>query len=916
MKSASLVCLVVLTFPAAVLFAQNSHPFLSNLSATKDSPLYTTYAAALERSGFILDEGYSFLFDDSTRGPDFITDMAGDIAIAFKRGSRFVYTTTDLSRPPVITASYGDLVQFTEYPFDDLQVDATFLVESSRAALYEIRFTNVGNKALTCVCFPFLRNRYRTFDRVVFSKEANSTTFLHEEFPDDWVLEHALPRIDTVRDVVYVRGDVERAMSYRTFSSEPVTLPQVKELGRRQLYPVRGRAVSVVDEGHRSPLSGGFRIQVFLNGDSRRFLTENAPRWGSGEENVDGSGDFAVELGNFGKVTAQDSFTVRCAREGSPLMGIAGGTVHDLKELHQTRLDLSFGSSPWPREPVGLTRQIRQGGAEIHLSWDKNPDARRFAVYRRNYRSQGYFECIADYLRTSTFTDRIDTTSNIYAYVVVALDSLGRMSMNSKEVNNLPGGSFSGAIMSPRRPTKNATDLARVIAFQRTVNLQPGESSSIRLVRVVGSAAESPDSLLALAHSVSAIEPATHRASDEELYSSVPSLREEDHEKQLLYWSAFTLMRQVMLPPEGKCHYAYYVFSREPQWGWGHGGQVFHESLSMLAYALFDPAGAMNSQRVYMERQRADGYINYRTGPYLDEDIPYAGQLTTSAPWFAWENWEIFLISHDRKFLEDAYTSSVRFYNYVVRNRDADGDGLCEWGADAVLESVRDASVAVWDQVGWPSNFEAVDLNSMLVSEARALAAMAKELGRKADVELWESDAAERAREINEHMWDDQSGFYYNIDREKHSFSFRNPDDLKRREIIGFLPLWAGIADKEQAARLVAHLTDTAEFWRRYGIPSLAANDPFYDPKGYWNGPVWVEWNYLIVRGLLRYGYDQVARELTDRVARAMIIQLKKNHSLWEFYSPDDPWAGYHREYIWAGIIARMMVDVQNPDRR
>jgi hypothetical protein len=32
-----------------------------------------------------------------------------------------------------------------------------------------------------------------------------------------------------------------------------------------------------------------------------------------------------------------------------------------------------------------------------------------------------------------------------------------------------------------------------------------------------------------------------------------------------------------------------YVFSREPTWGWGHDGQVFHESLSMLAYALFDP---------------------------------------------------------------------------------------------------------------------------------------------------------------------------------------------------------------------------------------------------------------------------------------------------------------------------------------
>ncbi len=39
-------------------------------------------------------------------------------------------------------------------------------------------------------------------------------------------------------------------------------------------------------------------------------------------------------------------------------------------------------------------------------------------------------------------------------------------------------------------------------------------------------------------------------------------------------------------------------FSREPKWGWGYGGQVFHESLVMLAYAFMDPESAMNSQRV------------------------------------------------------------------------------------------------------------------------------------------------------------------------------------------------------------------------------------------------------------------------------------------------------------------------------
>jgi len=146
-------------------------------------------------------------------------------------------------------------------------------------------------------------------------------------------------------------------------------------------------------------------------------------------------------------------------------------------------------------------------------------------------------------------------------------------------------------------------------------------------------------------------------------------------------------------------------------------------------------------------------------------------------------------------------------------------------------------------------------------------------------------------------------------------FTYKNNNDLKRDEIIGFLPLWAAIATPEMAERLIDKLTDPEKFWRRYGIPSLAADDPYYNPKGYWNGPVWVEWNALIVHGLINYGYNDLAAEITDRVAKNMIAQLKKDHNFWEFYSPDHQWAGYHKSYIWAGIIARMMIDC-NEGRR
>jgi len=220
----------------------------------------------------------------------------------------------------------------------------------------------------------------------------------------------------------------------------------------------------------------------------------------------------------------------------------------------------------------------------------------------------------------------------------------------------------------------------------------------------------------------------------------------------------------------------------------------------------------------------------------------------------------------------------------------------------------------VWDEVGWPANFEALDLNTMLVQEAKSLAAMARELGKTKEANRWENAAQKRADLINQFMWDEESGFYYHVDKKDHNFSFQKKNDLKRQEIIGFLPLWAGIASLQQAKRLIEHLTDPHKFWRKYGVPSLAADDPYYNPRGYWNGPVWVEWNYLIFYGLKQYGYDSLAKELTDRVAANMIAQLKKDHQLWEFYSPDEQWAGYHRQYIWAGMIARMLWEVYEKD--
>jgi hypothetical protein len=907
----SLLVVLMLSL-SSVAWAQTRTPFLSNLRAVHSSPLYTTYAAAMERAEFTLDKGYHFVFYDTTRGADFVNESGGDICLAFTKGGKYVHAVKDMYKPPVITMSYPDLAVYTFFPFKEVEVTVTFFVYSSHVAVQRIDLRNVTDSPVSIGVIPFLRNSARTYEQIKFLKEKDAMTFSHEEFPDDWVLDHKIPYVNVVNDVYAISDPPDRMTSFRSYQWGTVEIPQVKDLKKESAYLVWGR-LNRPGGGRCSADPKATRIMVMLNGDRRWILTETAPRWGSAEDNINRYGYYGIELGNFGAVKEGARFTVwgMCGESGET--GRVNGTVGKSNDRDSTRIDLPLGSSSIPRAPDDLKMDIWGSGTEVRLYWKKSDDAVAYNVYRRDYRAGGVYDLIGDNVRQTFFTDKNIPGDSVYGYVVVAVGPDGGMSIHSSEVNNIAGSDFLTDVRYPGQSVNQVSDLARVVAFFRTYDLRPGGMHRVVVSRAVARPSDTLANIVDTARGMPTLNMSPFIQANEQLFSRVPAPPFTDPDRQMLYWSAFSLMRQVMLPPEAKSHYNYYVFSREPQWGWGHGGQVFHESLTMLAYALMDPLSAMGSQRVYIERQKPDGYINYRTGSYLDEEIPYAGQLTTSAPWYAWQNWEIYLISHDRKFLEDSYASSAAFYRYYVGNRDADGDGLCEWGAHAVLESVRDAYVAVWDQVAWPSNFEAVDLNSMLVSEARSLAAMAKELGKTDEAARWEADATARTQRINTTMWDDTTGFYYNVDRTRNSFSFSRPNDLKREEIIGFLPLWAGIASKEQAAKLIAKLKDPKKFWRRYGVPSLSADDPYYNSKGYWNGPVWVQWDYLIVRGLLNYGYKDEARELTDRVATNMIAQLKADHNFWEFYSPDDQWAGYHKTYIWAGMINRMLLDVLQP---
>lgn len=58
-------------------------------------------------------------------------------------------------------------------------------------------------------------------------------------------------------------------------------------------------------------------------------------------------------------------------------------------------------------------------------------------------------------------------------------------------------------------------------------------------------------------------------------------------------------------------------------------------------------------------------------------------------------------------------------------------------------------------------------------------------------------------------------------------------------------------------------------------LPSTELTEPYFKHLTYWRGPVWVNMNWMIWLGLLKYGYNDAAERI-----RQGIFELAANHGL------------------------------------
>jgi glycogen debranching enzyme len=122
---------------------------------------------------------------------------------------------------------------------------------------------------------------------------------------------------------------------------------------------------------------------------------------------------------------------------------------------------------------------------------------------------------------------------------------------------------------------------------------------------------------------------------------------------------------------------------------------------------------------------------------------------------------------------------------------------------------------------------------------------------------------------------------------------------LREPTIAGLMPLYAGTISKDRADKLVKILLNDHVYWLNHPVPSVPRNVRGFDQNRYWQGPTWINTNWMIIDGLSRMGYEKEANALKSHT-----IELMREHGIWEYYNPMSGQGLGSADFSWSAALA------------
>ena len=262
----------------------------------------------------------------------------------------------------------------------------------------------------------------------------------------------------------------------------------------------------------------------------------------------------------------------------------------------------------------------------------------------------------------------------------------------------------------------------------------------------------------------------------------------------------------------------------------------------------------------------------------------YYGSLTTSAfyPVAATELWHW---TGDRDAAFRTLGPALDALRWLDTHADFNDDGFYDYRTRSEQgvkhQAWKDSPDAVVDADGNQIDppISTCEEQAFVYQAKFALAEMCWQLGNRDEAKRLFDEARDLTERFNETFWMEDEGFY----------AFGLDADGKRIRTITSNPLHClatAIVPKERAERVAERLFQP-DLWTGWGVRTLSADNPAYNPYSYHRGSVWPVEHGTLALALMRYG-------LWDRLHELCRAQFEAA-ALFEHYRLPEVFAGHAR---------------------
>ncbi|MBV9302481.1 MAG: hypothetical protein JOY62_09775 [Acidobacteriaceae bacterium] len=232
--------------------------------------------------------------------------------------------------------------------------------------------------------------------------------------------------------------------------------------------------------------------------------------------------------------------------------------------------------------------------------------------------------------------------------------------------------------------------------------------------------------------------------------------------------------------------------------------------------------------------------------------------------------------------------------------------GLFFW--ETAMQSGEDNNVVLSNDPKDRNAILAVDLCVFQLREYWAMARLAERLGKKTEADAYRAKAISLRRAMLDHLWFAQDATFFNVRRD-------TGQPVRRMSGSNFIPLMEDLLPAVDARSMIRRYLWNSEYMLGpYGIRSLSKQDRGYnnismiDPYSNWQGPVWINTNYLYFLALRRYGFNEEAAKVAGILARVVLADIHKWGSMHECYNAETgqglaPTPEQAKDHVFPGFV-------------